>query len=213
MKLSPRLLAALAGAYLCVAPPALAQSPASWLSLLNAEPGRAQKLTAEQVVFRPSVSPSYPGLVSVGFPQSDGTLTLGSLIWQGKVYSPLAGYAGILQQQGFAEASDEERASMFLDVLTQCNASLGLHPYQGAKSRQRDRPQPIFGQRQPSGGQHSFVVWMCEEPGNREGPEWREMLYQVSPDAAKVRARTLNVYHPAAERLRDFPPMPSESSE
>jgi hypothetical protein len=38
-------------------------------------------------------------------------------------------------------------------------------------------------------------------------------MYQVNGDASVVRARTLNVYHPAVEGLRDFPAIPSESDE
>lgn len=189
-----------------------AEGRQSWLSLLNAEPGREQKLTEADVVFRVSTSPDFPGLVAVGFPQSDGTLVLGSLIWKGKVWTPLAGYADILSEKGFASATDDERAALFLSLLRQTNAPLGIHPYNGAKSREENLPQPLAGFRQVD-GQHRFVVWYCEEPGNREGPEWREVLYLVNPGAPSIRVRTLNTYHPQAENLRGFPAIPSEPSE
>lgn len=197
---------------LCLSVSALAEGAQSWLSLLNAEPGREQKLSEADVVFRPATSAEFSGLVSVGFPQSDGTFVLGSLIWEGKVWTPLAGYAHILSQKGFAQASDEQRAALFLALLRQVNAPLGIHPYNGAKSREQGQPQPLEGYRQVD-GQHRFVVWYGEEPGNREGPEWREVLYLVNMETPAVRARTLNTYHPLAESLRGFPAIPSEPSE
>ena len=197
---------------LLLAVAAVADGPKSWLSLLNAEPGREQPLTETEVVFRPSASAEFPGLVAAGFPQSDGTLVLGSLIWDGKVFSPLAGYGSILKEKGFLDASDQQRAALFLAMLRQTNATLGIHPYNGAKSREEGRPQPLSGFRQVD-GQHRFVVWYCEEPGTREGPEWRQVIYLVNADATVVRARTLGTYHPEAENLPGFPPIPSEPSE
>ena len=199
-------------AVLLLAVPAFADGTQSWLSLLNAAPGREQPLTATDVVFRPSSSSEFPGLVAAGFPQSDGTLVLGSLIWEGKVWTPLAGYANILRGKGFVEANDEQRAALFLALLRQTNVPLGIHPYNGAKSREEGLPQPLAGFRQAD-LQHRFVVWYCEEPGNREGPEWREVIYLVNADATAVRARTVGTYHPLVENLRGFPPIPSEPSE
>lgn len=189
-----------------------AQNPQGWLNLLNAEPGRAQKLTSSEVEFRTASSELFSGLVVAGFKQSDGTLILGSLIWEGRVLSPLAGYAQILKQKGFSEASDEQRVSQFLDLLRSCNAPLGIYPYNGAKSREENRPQPVVGFRQAD-GQHRFEVWFCEEPGLREGPEWRRVVYLVNPDVPAVRARTLDTFHPLAEGLRDFPPISSAVSD
>jgi hypothetical protein len=195
---------------LCLSLSALAQETQNWLNLLNA--GREQKLTEAEVIFRSAPGQQFAGLVSAGFRQSDGSINLGCLIWEGKVWTPLAGYAQILQQQNFAEATDQVRADLFLALLQQSHQPLGIYPYNGPKSREENRPQPIAGQRQMD-GQHRFVVWFCEEPGNREGPEWRQVLYVISMPEKVVRARTLNTFHPAPEGLRDFPAIPTESSE
>jgi hypothetical protein len=186
---------------------ALAESTSGWLHLLNAEPGRQQPLTAQDVVFRPAQGDGFEQLVAAGFRQSDGSLSLGSLIWKGKVYNPLQGYAQILSEMGFAEASDPGRLELFLKVLKHSNDALGIHPYSETGSREDNRPKPPVGSRQAD-GQHRFVIWFWVEPGNREGPEWRQVLYLVSADGASVRARTLQTYHPDAEGLRGFPTTP-----
>jgi hypothetical protein len=207
-----KLLAFAIALFLSLVLAAPAQSPEAWLALLNAQPGREQKLTQSDVVFRPAVAEGFTDLVSAGFRQSDGTFALGCLIWQGKVWSPLSGYAQILQQKGFAEATDEERAQLFLSLLEQSNALLGIFPYSGGPSREENRPQPISGYRQVD-GQHRFVVWFGEEPGTREGPEWRQVLYLISMVEPSVQARTLSTFHPVAEGLRGFPAIRPEPSE
>jgi hypothetical protein len=210
MKLARALGAPLLAGLLMVG--AWGQSPRAWLDLLNAQPGREQPLTEADVLLRPSASQTFPGLVSVGFRQSDGRYNLGCIIWEGKVWTPLAGYAEILRRQGFAEADDATRQQMFLDLLGALNGPVGIHPYNGEKSRGEDRPQPVEGYRQVD-GEHRFVVWLCAEPGQRDGPEWRQVLYLVDPAVPSVTARTLNSFHPVAEGLSGFPPIPSESSE
>lgn len=187
--------------------------PASWLNLLNSDgKGRSVKLTEKDVVFAPCAETRFGEMVAVGYRQTDGTLTLGSLIWQGKVWSPMAGYAAILRQASFAEAKDEERKELFLSLLRATNEPLGIWTYRGQASREEDRPQPPATFRQVD-GQHRFVVWYCEEPGLREGPEWRRVLYLVDASVPSVQARTLSSFHPVAEGLRGFPPIPSGSSE
>lgn len=190
---------------------ALAQ-PASWLNLLNAENGRTVKLSEKDVVFAPGPDSAVGAPVAVGYRQSDGTLTLGSLIWSGKVWSPLGGYAEILQQRGFAEADDETRTSVFLDLLRTTNEPLGTWVYTGPAGKSEDRPGPPVGYRQTD-GLHRFVVWYCEEPGTREGPEWRRVLYIVDANKPSVQARTLASFHPVPEGLKNFPAIPSAASE
>lgn len=189
-----------------------AESPSTWLDLLNAQPGRAQPLTQNGVRFSASDATPFEGLVAAGFRQSDGSYTLGSLIWQGKVWSPLAGMAQVLSEKGFAEADDSSRLELFLALLQSCNGGLGIHVYNGKLSREENRPQPLSGSRQAD-GQHRFVVWFCEEPGTREGPEWRQVIYLINPEVPAIKARTVATYHPAPEGLRDFPPIPSAASE
>ncbi len=190
-----------------------AAQPASWLNLLNSDgSGRSVKLTEKDVVFAPSAETRFGDVVAVGYRQTDGTLTLGSLIWQGKVWSPMAGYAAILRQANFSEANDEERRELFLSLLRTTNEPLGIWIYRGRASREEDRPQPPAAFRQVD-GQHRFVVWCCKEPGQREGPEWRRVLYLLDTSAPSVQARTLSSFHPVAEGLKGFPPIPSGSSE
>lgn len=186
---------------------AMAQESRAWLDLLNAEAGRKHKLSEKEVVFRPSTDERYAGLVAAGFRQSDGSLSLGSVIWDGKVWSPLAAYAQILRSTGFAEADDQTRSELFVTMLQQSNAGLGIHPYVGEKSREENRPQPVTGQRQAD-GKHRFVVWFYADPGNREGPEWRQVLYVISMEEPAVFAKTLQTFHPVAEGLRGFPSQP-----
>jgi hypothetical protein len=186
---------------------ALAQDTQSWLSLLNAEPGREQKLTEKDVLFKPASDPRFSGVVAVGFRQSDGSYSLGSVIWQGKLWRPLVAFANILRSQGFVEADDSARQELFLSLLEQIHGSLGIHPYTGEKSRQENRPQPITGQRQVD-GKHRFLVWFWVEPGHREGAEWRQVRYVVSMEEPAVTVKTLQTFHPVAERLRGFPSTP-----
>lgn len=202
------------GLALCLSTSAFSQSgdSSTWLRLLNAESGRSQKLVAEQVLFGPATSDQFPGLVSVGYRQSDGTFTLGSLIWEGKVWSPMAGYAHILNRLGYAEADDAARNEMFLSLLKQSNEPLGIHPYTGTASREEDRPRPPSSSRQID-GQQRVELWFWKEPGDREGVEWRRVLYLVNLAEGRVKVRTLGTFYPEAEKLRGFPSSPSGSSE
>lgn len=189
-----------------------AESSEKWLELLNSGRDKKYSLKPADVSFQPSETEGFEGLVAVGFRQSDGTFNLGSLIWEGKVWTPLAGWAHILQQKGFADADDETRSALFVELMRQSHEKLGIHPYNGRASYEENRPRPVTGSRQAD-GQHRFVVWFCEEPGNREGPEWRQVVYVVNMQTPLIRVRTLATYHPVPEGLRDFPPIPTESSE
>lgn len=186
---------------------AVAEEPSSWLRLLNAQPGRSVPLQAGEVVFRPSSDPRFSGLVAVGFPESDGTLALGSLIWKGKAYAPLNAWSEILRELGFVEADDSTRQDLFVALLTESYRALGVHLYQGPPPRREGRPGPVLSQRQ-SQGQHRFQVWFWEEPAQRVGPEWRQVLYTISADAGVIKAKTLQNVHPDAENLTDFPSTP-----
>ncbi len=188
-------------------------NPATWLGLLNSNgAGREVKLSEKDVAFATTSSPRYGEIVSVGYRQTDGTLLLGNLIVDGKVASPLAGYAEMLKKAGFAEAEESLRRELFIELLKQTNESLGTWVYEGERGREDNLPSPPASYRQ-SDGQQRFVIWLCEEPGQREGPEWRRVLYLVDAQATSIQARTLGTFHPAAEGLKGFPPIPSRSSE
>ena len=187
--------------------------PTTWLSLLNSDgAGREIKLTEKDVVFAPTASPRFGDLVSVGYRQTDGTLLLGNIIVDGKVWSPLTGYVPLLEKAGFAEADDKHRQELFVELLRQTNEPLGTWVYEGKRGREESLPAPPAGYRQ-SDGQQRFVVWFCEEPGQREGPEWRRVLYLIDAQVKSIQVRTLGTFHPDAEGLRGYPPIPSRSSE
>lgn len=187
--------------------------PSEWLKLLNAErTGSSVKLSDKDVYFAPQEQAPFGPLVAVGYRQTDGTLTLGSLLWREKVWSTLAGYGAILADAGFGQASDEQRGELFLALLRTTQQPLGIWLYEEESARDPDRPHPPSSLRQ-SDGLHRFVVWYCQEPGMREGPEWRRVLYLVDASNASVQARTLASFRPEAERLRGFPAIPSRSSE
>ncbi len=199
---------------LCLSFPlaAQAQGPSDWLRLINSEEGRTEKLGENQVLFAPSQSEAFPGLVAVGYRQSDETYTLGSLIWEGKVWTPMAGYARILKSLGYQDADDAGRDSLFLGLLRECNAPLGVHLYAGPAAKEADRPAPPSGQRQLDGQQRA-TVWFWKEPGAREGVEWRQVFYQIDLREDRVKVKTLGTYYPETEGLRGFPSSPSKSSE
>lgn len=210
MRLSLAFLTALSifclSSSLCLAQATRAkQGSDHWLKLLNDQPGRQERLTAEQVRFFVSSKDGCQDIGIAGFPQTDGTIVLGDLILKDKVYTPLDGIATILQERGFQEASDDARTAIFINVFQQINQPLGIHVYSGEPSSEEDRPQPVRYQRQASDF-FRLAIWVCQEPGLREGPEWRQILYIVAPGAASLSARTLQVFHPKAERLRGFPP-------
>jgi hypothetical protein len=199
---------------LCLSLPLTAQAggSAEWLRLLNAESGRTQPLVESQVRFAPVTSEMFPGLVAVGYRQSDETYTLGSLIWEGKAWSPMQGYARILDSLGFREADDARRQELFSSLLQNSNAPLGVHLYDGKASREADRPAPMSSQRQID-GQQRVTAWFWKEPGAREGVEWRQVFYQIDPAAGRVKVKTLGTYYPDSEGLRGFPSTSSGSSE
>ncbi len=184
--------------------PAWSQGSEQWLRILNAQSGRDKPLTEKDVLFCPAESGELSSLVAVGYLQSDGSHVLGSILWQGKAWAPLAGYAQVLKSLDFANKDDEERKQIFWTLLSAANLGLGIHPYDGEKSREIHRPQPISS-RSSSNGTHQFKVWFYEEAGAREGPEWREVIYFVSADGEQVKARTLQTFHPLVEGLVDFP--------
>lgn len=186
--------------------PAWSEGTSEWLRVLNAQPGREQPLTEKDVVFYPAEPEGLPDFVAVGYPQSDGSQVLGTILWQGKAWPPLAAYAQVLQSSDFANKSEEERRQLFVSLLSAANLGLGIQPYDGERSREVNRPQPV-ALRSFSDGTDQFTVWFYEEASAREGSEWREVIYFVSPKADLVKARTVQTYHPLAEGLTDFPSM------
>lgn len=178
-----------------------------WLQQLNAQPGRESPLTAQQVIFYASNSDDLGQVVAAGFPQTDATVVLGAVLWRGKLYTPLAGAGSMLGFLGFRQADDATRLQLFLKVLNLIDRPLGIHPYTGPASAEPERPQPITGSRQAN-GTHRFTVWFYQEPGQREGGEWRQVLYLIDPLTPAITARTLVTFHPVAEGLQGFPKAP-----
>lgn len=180
----------------------------TWVRRWNAEPGREIKLEQSELLFKESDNPKLSQLIAAGFQQSDGSYSLGRIIWGDESYTPLTGFGVVLSDLNFASLSDQERTSLFLGLLQETYGSLGTKPYTGPTVRATDRPRPLVGLRGPDDS-HRFQVWYYEFPVQAEEGEWREVLYVVSPDGKDLKARTLGAYHPVAERLRDFP-QPSE---
>ena len=189
---------------LAVTPLALAKSPSQWIKIWNRDRGRSVPLDIESLLFKDSTSEMLPGMSSVGFLQSDGTYVFGKLIWKERSYSPLSGFAKILRDQKFSELSDEKKQGLFLELLQQSYGQLGTEPYIGSPSKKEDRPQPMFGVASKNGS-HRFQVWLMHEAGEREGTEWRRVIFFISPGAKSVKTRTLKTYHPTAENLKGFP--------
>lgn len=183
--------------------PLSADTPDEWLRRWNREPGRSTPLTSATVLFENSDSRLFPGLVAVGFRQSDGTFPLGRLIWNGKAYTPLAGFEEVLRDVGFAGQDDAERERTFLTLLQQTYGKLGVKPYTAKAIRQADRPRPLIATRGPA-NIHRFRVWFYNFPAETLAGEWREVFYVVAADGG-VRARTLNSFRPESEGLKGFP--------
>lgn len=189
--------------------PCFADKKSDLLNQWNAEKGRERKLEADEVLIKESDSAPLAGLVAAGFRQSDGGYALGRVIWKGQTLTPLRAFGAVLKDKGFATLEDADRRTLFLALLQATYGSLGTKPYTGEPSKRKDRPWPIVGLRSVDNS-HRFQVWFCELPLKKEDGEWREVLYTVSSDGSEVRARTLGSYHPAGERLRDFPAISSE---
>lgn len=188
---------------------ALSENKADLIRRWNLEKGRTIKLTPEMVLIRESRSERFPGLIVAGFKQSDGTYSLGRLVWRSQTFTPLKGFGQILADSNFQDLEDGERKATFLDLMQQTYGALGTKPYTGKASRRANRPQPIAGMRLPTDG-HRFQIWFYDYPVTTEEGEWREVLYTVSPDGTQIKAHMLGSYHPLGERLRDFPPISSE---
>lgn len=188
---------------------AIADQKSDLIRRWNMEKGRDIKLKPENVLVRISKSELLPGLIAAGFKQSDGSYSLGRLVWKSQTFTPLKGFGAILNDQGFSELSDEERSRLFLELMKQTFGAMGTKPYVGKRSRRARRPEPLVGQRLPTNG-HRFQIWFYDFPVNTEEGEWRQVLYSVSPDGKGVKARTLGSFHPLAERLRDFPSISPE---
>ncbi|HIB66689.1 MAG TPA: hypothetical protein EYO33_16635 [Phycisphaerales bacterium] len=199
-------LCCLAG--LCSAP-ALSDNKADLIRRWNLEKDRTIKLTPETVLIRESKAERFPGLLVAGFKQSDGTYSLGRIVWRSQTFTPLKGFGQILADSGFQDLDDAERRRLFLELLQQTYGVLGTKPYTGKASRRANRPRPMADMRLPTDG-HRFQVWFYDYPVTTEEGEWREVLYTVSPDGNQVKAHMLGSYHPLGERLRDFPSISSE---
>lgn len=189
-----------------------AKSPSDWVKIWNQDPGRRTPLDTNTLLFKNSTSSLFPDMTSVGFVQSDGTYIFGKLIWNERAYSPLSGFSKILTDKGFATLGDEERQSVFLELLQQTFGQLGTKPYVGVASKSDDRPQPIVGVR-ATDGSHRFQVWFVHQAGEREGIEWRKVIFTIAPSGDRVRSTTLQTYHPTIENLKDFPTGSGAASE
>ena len=188
--------------------PLNAEPAEEWVRKWNKEEGRDSKLRAEDLLLKRTSEGQLSGLIACGFKQTDGTFLLGRLVWKDTTYSPLQGFAEILQDFEFSEMTDQERTDVFLSVLQSTLGKLGTKPYTGPAGRE-NRPRPITQVRGPDDS-HRFQVWFYVQPVSAEGGEWREVLYYVSRDGTQVKARTLATYHPEGERLPDFPPVSGE---
>ena len=188
---------------------ALADQKSDWLRRWNNEAGNAVQYKAEDVILKESRAERMPSLFAAGFRQSDSGFTLGRVIWKQQSYTPLSGFAAVLQDFDFANLSDGERRELFLELLQQTYGAVGIKPYTGSASKRKDRPWPIVDLRGPDDS-HRFQVWYFDMPIDKEEGEWREVVYVVSPDGSKVKARTLGSYYPGSEKLRGFPRPTSE---
>lgn len=179
-----------------------------WVRRWNRETDSSLKIKIEDTILKQSSSEQFPGLWVAGFRQSDQSFALGKVIWKGKDYTPLAGFGIILNDLGFAEMTDEQRANAFLGLLRETYGTVGIKPYTGTPSKERNRPVPLRSQRGPDGS-HRFQVWMYKFPIQAEEGEWRELMFFVNSDGTQVRSKNLNSFSPKGERLESFPePLP-----